>query len=66
MTDITPENAKLLTIQGAAAVLYREAVAAAYLGENVTPDEAAMLAFMDTLGKTAVLHALAALQGEKK
>lgn len=50
------------TMQRAARVLHDEAMAAAYLGENVTEDEAAMLQFIDALGgKTKVINALHAL-----
>jgi hypothetical protein len=50
------------TMQRAALVLHDEAMAAAYLGENVTEDEAAMLQFIDALGgKTKVINALHAL-----
>ena len=50
------------TMQRAARVLHDEAMAAAYLGENVTDDEAAMLQFIDALGgKTKVINALHAL-----
>ena len=64
MTELTDEAVKAATptMQRAARVLHDEAMAAAYLGENVTDDEAAMLQFIDALGgKTKVINALHAL-----